>query len=282
MEFNKVKERIGCSFEIIFIIVDVCAAIFCLAYFTDIFRSFLPHHTIKLSENSVSGNATIIDALTLEVNAINNILTWGSFIVAALTIAAAIFGILGVSAFRQETRNSIKSSKKVIDDMKNTIDSFFIDVNTRLDDFQQDTNTRLNDFMTTIDDFTNSVDCYTAQIDNINYTLTQQTRYFYQVINYLYQVTYSNIEQMEDQTLAQQLLENNFHELQIAMLYRTNLQADEAPDVEINRIAALEYLEDNGRIEDIPHLEYIAQQDPNERIRNRAFEIIGRIRERNK
>lgn len=302
MDNNRNKERIERAFEIILIIIGVCAVIFCFAYFTDTFKSFLPDKTLKLT-NSTKDNTEIYNALAVEVNAINNILTWGSFIVAALTIAAAFFGVLGVSAFREETRNNTKSSKKEIENIKirltkafndfaidqntrldnhnNTIESFIDDINTRFNDFEDDTNARLEVFTGIIDNYTNRVDQFTTQIDNLRVYLSQQVIYFDQIINYLYQVTYLNIEHMEDQTHAQQLLENLFHELQIAKLYRTIIADDEVHNNNINRIAALEYLENNGRMEDIPHLEYIAKNDPNEIIRDRAIKIIGRIEERN-
>ena len=280
----------------------MCAVFFCLAHFTDIFKSFLPNHTLQLVKSN-DNSTEIYNALTLEVNAINNILTWGSFIVAALTIAAAVFGILGVSAFREETRNSIRSSKKEIENIKigltkafnefaidqntrlenynNTINNLSNDINTRVDDFERDTNRRLDNSERTIDDYTNIVTHFTTQIDILRESLTQQTRYFDHIINYLYQVTYYNIEQMEDQTQAQQLLEHLFHELQIALLFNTYLNADESPAVDINRIAALEYLEGNGTMDDIPHLDYVVEHDPDEQIRQRAVEVRAIIRNRN-
>lgn len=291
------------AIEIILIFAGVCATIFCFAQYTEVFKSLLPNHTMQLVKSTNDNSTEIYNALTLEVNAINNILTWGSFIVAALTIAAAFFGILGVGAFRKETRNNTESSKKEIENIKirltkafndfaidqntrldnhnNTIESFIDEINTRFNNFEDDTNARLQVFTGIIDNYTNRVDQFTTQIDNLRVYLSQQVIYFDQIINYLYQVTYLNIEHMEDQTHAQQLLENLFHELQIAKLYRTIIADDEVHDNNIYRIAALEYLENNGRMEDIPHLEYIAKNDPNEIIRDRAIKTIGRIEERN-
>ena len=77
-----------------------------------------------------------------------------------------------------------------------------------------------------------------------------------------------------------QLLEYIFHELQIAKLYRINLDKDGNPTHDIHKIATFEYLESEGIKTDIPHLEYIAKHDPNEENRIRAQKIIGRIEER--
>lgn len=319
------REQLFRLFEIILIIIGLCIVIFCFAQFTDVFKSFLPNHTVTLSK---SDNSTeIYNALAVEVNAINNILTWGSFIVAALTITAAVFGILSIGAFREETRNHIKSSKKEIENIKivltkafnefaidqntrlenhnNTIDNFINDVNsrsvsfegetnTRLDNFEHDTNARLEDYEAEthtridnlteiIDNYTNRVDLFTTQIDNLREYFSQQARYFDYIIEYLYQVTYANIEHLNDQAQAQQLLNHLYHELQIARLYRTYITADEAPVVNINRIAALEYLEGegNGTMDDIPHLDYVVEHDPDERIRQRAIEVRAIIRNRN-
>ena len=114
---GKDRARYEKSVEIILIFLGVFAVIFCLAHFADTFKSFLPNNTMSLSKSS-DDSTEIYNALTVEVNAINNILTWGSFLVAVLTIATAVFGILSVSAFREETRNNIKSSNKEIDNIK--------------------------------------------------------------------------------------------------------------------------------------------------------------------
>lgn len=241
------KERQEKAFEIILIMVGVCATIFCIAYFTDIFKSFLPNHTLTLPK-STNENTNIIDALTLEVNAINNILTWGSFIVAALTIAAAVFGIIGVTAFKEETR-------------------------TRLDNFK-DTINNYSDKVERIENIGN-------QIENIKGSLFQQERYIDNTTNYLFQATYTIIENMSDTTQAQQLLENLFHELQIAKLYRSSLDADNDSEIYIHKIAAFAYLEENGTMADIPHLEYIVDYDPNKNNKRRAIEVIAIIRNRN-
>ncbi len=87
---------------------------------------------------------------------------------------------------------------------------------------------------------------------------------------------------MKDKEQANLLLANLFHDFQIAKLYRNNFETDEVSDIDVNLITALEYLEENGTMEDIPHLEYVAQNDTNDDNRNRARMIIGRIMERSR
>ncbi len=288
---GKDRARYEKSVEIILIFLGVFAVIFCLAHFADTFKSFLPNNTMSLSKSS-DHSTEIYNALTVEVNAINNILTWGSFLVAVLTIATAVFGILSVSAFREETRNNIKSSNKEIDNIKigltKAFNEFSIDQNTRLDNLDStihehinDANTRLDNFIRTINENTDIVNRYTTQIDIVREALNQQARYFDHAISYLYQATYSNISLMEDQVLAQQLLDNLYHELQITTLYSVDLDANDNPNNNINKIAALEYLIENGTMADIQHLDYVENHDPNEHIRRRAIEVRAIIQNRN-
>ena len=208
------------------------------------------------------------------------------------TIDSFINGInTMISNFEDETNASLKDLEN---DTNVRLDSFERDANTRLGGFERDSNARLesfeldthnriNTFTGTIDDYTNRVKHFADQINNLRDSLTQQSRYFDYIINYLYQVTYSNIERMEDQSQSEQLLNYLYHELQIARLYRTYITADEAPVVNINRIAALEYLEGegNGTMDDIPHLDYVVENDPDEHIRQRAIEVRAIIRNRN-
>ena len=68
--------------------------------------------------------------------------------------------------------------------------------------------------------------------------------------------------------------------MQIARLYRTCFNAENNEAYNRDRFAVLAYLETNGTIEDIPHLEYVVQHDTNEDNRRRAIEVIGIIRNR--
>ena len=240
------RERRERLFWVILIIIGVCAVIFCFAHFSEIFKTFLPDKTLTLT-NSTKDSTEIYNALAVEVNAINNILTWGSFIVAALTIAAAVFGIIGVTAFREETR-------------------------TKLDNFKHS----INDFSEKIERAEN----ITNQIESIKESLVQQERYIDHTADYLFKATYSNLSLMSNQQQAKQLLDSIFHELQIAILYRTSLDESESTNNDNSKETAFKHLEKRGTMADIPHLEYVVKHDPKEHIRRRAIEVIAIIRNR--
>ncbi len=153
--------------------------------------------------------------------------------------------------------------------------------------------TRVIDYTKKVDDFEHSINDYskkadkvesiTNQIQQIQRSLIRQERYIDHTAKYIYQVTYAKFEQMNNQAEAQQLLNHLYHELQIFILYRANMDADKTNVVDINKIAALEYLEGegNGTMDDIPHLDYVVENDPDERIRQRAIEVRAIIRNRN-
>ncbi len=135
--------------------------------------------------------------------------------------------------------------------------------------------TRVINYTKKVDDFEEQ---FNSKLNTTNARLIRQQRYIDYTFGYLYETSYSQLAQMKNQDDAQQLLNHLFHELQIAKLYRVNLDTDEARVVNINKIAALEYLEENGRKADIPHLDYIAQHDPDEHVRTRAIEVRAIIR----
>lgn len=182
--------------------------------------------------------------------------------------------------FENDTKVRLDSFES---DANTRLGGFEHDSNARLERFEHDTHNRINTFTGTIDDYTNRVERFATQINNLRESLTQQSTYFDYIIDYFYQVIYSNIELMDDQSQSELLLNHLYHVLQIARLYRTYITEDEAPVVNTNRIAALEYLEGegNGTMDDIPHLDYVVEHDPDERIRQRAIEVRAIIRNRN-
>ena len=167
-------------------------------------------------------------------------------------------------------------SKQQIDNLKDKLNDTKLQVNENMQEKLSAFNDEINTKLLTFND---KIDNFNIQVDQIRNSLNQKDKYLDQTINYLFQATYSNINLMDDKDQAKQLLKNLFHDLQIAKLYQADINADEVTD--INKIVAFSYLEENGIMADIPHLEYIAQHDPNNKIKDRAREIIGRIKQRN-
>lgn len=206
----------------------------------------------------VQGNTS---DLTLAVNAINNILTWGSFIVAVLTIAAAIFGILGVSAFREETKNSIKFNKNQLKSFSSKITS-----NTSI---VKDTQKKQKDFI--------------SDINDLKYQFSQQKRFLERASENLFQTTELIAFQLQDESEAIKLLDFNNYCKNIILLYRAIMDDDDQEtiiDIQDQKINAIDFLKINGSLEDIKHLEYVANHDLNEIIKSQAKYAIGYIQAR--
>ena len=86
---------------------------------------------------------------------------------------------------------------------------------------------------------------------------------------------------------AKSIQENMNHGIQITNLYYMRFNSHDRKETKgkkekdaNNKFSAFAYLEENGVMEDIPHLVYVAEHDPIKKNRNRAREIIGRIKER--
>ena len=237
-------------------------------------------NTTSTSTNNPASLDSIVFNLTLAVNAINNVLSGGAIALGILTLFIGLVGLFGFNTLRDSIREYTEKHNKETQD---SIDEIKTRINNAFNEFAINQNTKLDNFENTINNNINKVQSLESkihQIDTVRVSLILQARYLDQTINCLFQATHTNIEQLEDQNLAGQLLEYIFHELQIAKLYRINLDNDGNPAHDIHKIATFEYLESEGIKTDIPHLEYIAKHDPNEENRIRAQKIIGRIEER--
>lgn len=251
---------------------------------------------------------SIVYNLTLAVNTINNILTSGAIFIAILTLFIGLVGLFGYHSLKTDTKDelyktmtevngkgselkkdinkrvdkteeSIKDIRKTIEECCNDSKKQILSLNKELltlkDNIDKEIQDELSGFNEKITDFN-------KRVEQIKDSLIQQARYFDQTNNCLYQMAYSSIEQMDNKAHADQLLEKIFHELQIAKLYRTNLDPDEKSDIDIHKIAAFEYLEEYGTMEDIPHLDHVAKHDPDEQNKRRAVEVTAIIRNRSR
>lgn len=142
--------------------------------------------------------------------------------------------------------------------------------------------TRVNTYTEKVDefvsDFNEKLETYNQNVLNIQSRLTQQELYLVQTINYLNSI----IAELSYKTQDKSIIERLSRYSHIAQLYRISLDMNESSETSNSKFAAFAYFEESGIIEDIPHLEYVAQHDPNEQNKKRAREIIGHIREREK
>lgn len=267
-------------------------------------------HNVSNSKAQKTEPSGILDSvvfnLTLAVNSVNNVLTSGSIFIAILTLFIGLVGLFGYHSLKTDIKQELEKTNstvgqkikksnedideknqnfiKEIDEIKSTIKDCCNESRKSIKDLYAKHETirqQINeDIQNKTLELNEQISNFDLRVNQVHEALTQQSRYYEHTIDYLYQATYSIIAQMadQDQDKARQLLDHLFHELQIAKLYRVNLDTDEARVVNINKIAALEYLEENGRKADIPHLDYIAQHDPDEHVKTRAIEVRAIIR----
>ena len=235
--------------------------------------------SLNSTNNPISYDSIVFN-LTLAVNAINNVLSSGAIALGILTLFIGLVGLFGFNTLKEDIREYKEKHDK---DTKILIDNIQTNLMSAHKEFAENQNNKLESFNDVINEYKNDFNSYTCQINHlVKESHTKQMKYINQTINYLYEMAYPIIGQMKDEELANHVLESIFHDLQIARLYHSVLNSDDDSNHSINITAAFEYFKENGRLGDIPHLEYVAKNDSNARIRNLAIEIIGRIRERNK
>lgn len=143
---------------------------------------------------------------------------------------------------------------------------------------------RIQKYIKIVDKFVNKfekkLNVHENEFEKIKYSLTQQEHYLNQTIYYLYQAADSITNQMNDQETALVILNQLYHNLQIAKLYRSSLDSNETSKIDNDKFTAFAYLEENGTMEDIPHLLYVERNDSNEQNRKRATGVIAIIKRR--
>ena len=247
-------------------------------------------HKILNTELNLSEPSGLLDSivynLTLAVNTVNNILTSGSILIAILTLFIALVGIFAYHDLKNDIQEKLDKGKtdvqKILGNEKTEREKFVTTVNetlceeiTNRKNFETPINNRIITIEQKIDECCKEAK-YKMKI--LEKTQIKQDIYFKKSIEYLYTISTNQLENDEDNTLRDSL----YHDLQIMMLYRYEIYQDnqESDIILHQKKSALDYLmeEDNGKEEDIPDLEYVAQNDPNEEIRRRAIEVIGVIK----
>ena len=235
------------------IIVILASTVFII--FAYIF--FLPHHTLQAAD---SNKTDLANALMIELNAINNILTWGSFIIASLTMVAAVFGIVGFVEYKKSVNNEVEKLQATTQAYTTIVDSFINDSNQTIEDYKND----INDQILAIESFKSS--------------MIAQARYLNKSIEYLYIVS-SNLIEKDGNTELRDLL---YRGLNIIALYQNELNDynDKPEDIILEKIEAIENLKEIGTSDDEKDLKIIAENESNEEIKQKIYELIGIIKQK--
>ena len=187
-------------------------------------------------------------------------------LVTILLVFFIIYGILGIIFYSKTKSSWEKTSRYYPED----INRLFKDHIEEFKHLQKEINSIKSDSQ--------------QQISIIKTNEKHLDLYLNQIVKVFFQVAYSLTSQIENEHIAKDILNNLFHDFQIAKLYRISLESNKnstTNSYEEEKFSVFAYFEENGTVEDIPHLSFVTQNDPNVHSRNRASEIIGHIKERN-
>lgn len=230
---NSTKEysnnRIGTG-----ILIGILICVFLLG-----FKILLDHVMYPSSATSIAKPAT--DELAVEVNAVNNILTWGSFIVAVLTIVAAVFGITGFIQLRNNLQNRLDQYYPVFKEAEALVKS--------------------------ADELKKSLAAQQSYIDSCNDSLIR--------------TVYSITNQIQDKDIARKIIQKQLHAAQIINLYRPCINPENKASVRTKKLAALLYLQQNIEDEDLTHLEFVIDNDSDSDIIKQALELALYLKMKN-
>lgn len=118
---------------------------------------------------------------------------------------------------------------------------------------------------------------YDDKMSNLSYLMAIQDHTMQTYNEFLYQSTQSIANGTNPATLLEEVT-RNYH---IAKLYSLHFDSNEQDSYQY-KLAAFNYLQQKGKRHDIRHLEYVADHDKNKQCRDRAREVIGHIKERDK
>lgn len=122
-----------------------------------------------------------------------------------------------------------------------------------------------------IDGSISTIEKFGESVREMKYLLTVQQKYVNSANDYLYESTEQLVNQMDDDKSARILYEKLVRNYHLTNLYAWKKET---------RFASLAYLREQGRLEDIEHIEVVATSDIDESNRKLAGEIIGIIKYR--
>lgn len=246
--------------------------------------SIIPHQHIVVTNTNIPQNKqasavninngdssnTILDWFMDAIGSTRSIVTWEGIIIIILIIIVYVTGIYGIKAIKKVIYIKIGINSEKIQRIEKTIDDVQHVIN-KVNFYDQ------NDYSL----IQNDVHSLKDQFAKFNDVINSQSRYFDNLINNLYHTLFSIINHTENTKQAKLILDEFYHGIHIANLYRTYPTNDEERESIIQgKIASLDYLKTNGVLEDIPDLESIVNNDSNEEIRHLAIEVIGTIKYR--
>ena len=259
--------------------------------------------------NSSDWLNSIVSNLTLAVNSVNNVLTAGSILIAILTLFIAVIGLFAYHNLKtdikdelnktsnnlnqnlQETKDSIEHYKSDInsiisearDKQESSIEKsnksnedFKNEIKKLIEEVQKEQASSIENINKNIEVFKNEINNRVSTIESFSNSMVAQARYFNKSIDFLYFVSSTIIEKVNDASLRDIL----FHDFYINSLFQYDFDPDsnESKTILHRKKAALEFLKDKGTLEDIKDLETIAENESNEEIIRKVQELIGIIK----
>jgi hypothetical protein len=191
----------------------------------------------KTNEIIEEAEVDVVSSLTLAVNAINNIMTWSAIFIAFLTLIVAIIGFVGYNRMYEVVQDNIKKNDEKVDAKIRAIDA-------KQEMFN---------------------DCV-SRTQVISEQLKGQEKYICKTSDYLFAALDKITNQIPDADTGKAIMKQMWHNYQITSLY----SADEGKE-----FAALAFLQENGTIDDIEHLEFVSTYDRNDHNKTWAREILG-------
>jgi hypothetical protein len=217
-----------------------------------------------------AGKSDIVDTLTLAGNTINNILTWSAVMLAVLTLIVALFEILGYLRNQNEIKRNEKIVDKKIIEINETINHKVIEINDALGNNIKSNDKIITDKIQAINAKEQELNDCILQSKAISERLSGQEKYVNKTNQYLYEALDKIANQIPDANIAKVIMKEMLHNYQVTNLYSST----------DSKFATLAYLQQNGTMNDIEHLEYVSYYDSNELNKEWAREIIGIIKHR--
>lgn len=122
-----------------------------------------------------------------------------------------------------------------------------------------------------------SQDNFLQQVDLLKQSMISHDLYSSQTIGYLHKTSEMMANQIADNSLKEKIINNLHHDLHVANLYHSCISIDDNESDDL--FADFVYFEKKGTVDDICHLQIVASHSK-DNIKERALEIIGRIKER--
>jgi len=187
-------------------------------------------------------NIDYVSSITLAVNSINNIISWTSATIAIYTLVIALFGFFGYRHIKERIDENLEKNRLIIDDKINEI----------------------NKKEQIYDDIISQTQVIINKID-------VQDKYMCQTNENLYDALNKLANQIPDEKTGKHILKEMLHNYQITNLFSS---------YSTKHFAGLAYLQENGTIEDIVHLESYLKHCIDEKNKIWAREIIGVIKQK--